>query len=304
MLQGGYMLLRLSLSTYVCILLLIFPATTALAEDDPLLARAGGYEFRMSDLQQFLDYVPPLLKLQIESNPEQLVFFVHHIMKQRIVADIAMKEGFDKDKDIQKQIKFITDDFIAKAYIVSAVVEKTTVSDAEAKEYYELNKDKFTTPKQAKVSHILIKVALGSTLEEKRKAKEKANQMLDWLKKGDKFESLAERYSDDDKTKTKGGRLGYIQMGMMPKNFDEKAFSMKPGQISDIVETDLGFHIIQVEDIRDASIKPFEKEKASIIEQLKVERGQKRAEEFIRNAEKEAGLVVFPDKIKRAYSKQ
>ena len=298
------MLLRLSLSTYVCILLLIFPATTALAEDDPLLARAGGYEFRMSDLQQFLDYVPPLLKLQIESNPEQLVFFVHHIMKQRIVADIAMKEGFDKDKDIQKQIKFITDDFIAKAYIVSAVVEKTTVSDAEAKEYYELNKDKFTTPKQAKVSHILIKVALGSTLEEKRKAKEKANQMLDWLKKGDKFESLAERYSDDDKTKTKGGRLGYIQMGMMPKNFDEKAFSMKPGQISDIVETDLGFHIIQVEDIRDASIKPFEKEKASIIEQLKVERGQKRAEEFIRNAEKEAGLVVFPDKIKRAYSKQ
>ncbi len=298
------MLLRLSLSTYVCILLLIFPATTALAEDDPLLARAGGYEFRMSDLQQFLAYVPPLLKLQIESNPEQLVFFVHHIMKQRIIADIAMKEGFDKDKDIQKQIKFITDDFIAKAYIVSAVVEKTTVSDAEAKEYYELNKDKFTTPKQAKVSHILIKVALGSTVEEKRKAKEKANQMLDWLKKGDKFESLAERYSDDDKTKTKGGRLGYIQMGMMPKNFDEKAFSMKPGQISDIVETDLGFHIIQVEDIRDASIKPFEKEKASIIEQLKVERGQKRAEEFIRTAEKEAGLVVFPDKIKRAYSKQ
>jgi len=283
---------------------LIFPATTALAEDDPLLARAGGYEFRMSDLQQFLAYVPPLLKLQIESNPEQLVFFVHHIMKQRIIADIAMKEGFDKDKDIQKQIKFITDDFIAKAYIVSAVVEKTTVSDAEAKEYYELNKDKFTTPKQAKVSHILIKVALGSTVEEKRKAKEKANQMLDWLKKGDKFESLAERYSDDDKTKTKGGRLGYIQMGMMPKNFDEKAFSMKPGQISDIVETDLGFHIIQVEDIRDASIKPFEKEKASIIEQLKVERGQKRAEEFIRTAEKEAGLVVFPDKIKRAYSKQ
>jgi len=82
---------------------------------------------------------------------------------------------------------------------------------------------------------------------------------------------LAGKYSDDQQSKTMGGRLGYIKRGQMPKSFDEAAFSMKPGQISGVVQTDYGYHIIQIEDHKDAATRTFDEVKDSIMEQMKNE---------------------------------
>ncbi len=285
-------------------ILLLFSFNAAFsAEDDPVLAKAGDHIFKKSDLDRFFSYAPPLLRQQMKSNPEQQEMLVRHLMKQKIIGDIARKEGFDRKKDIQEQLRYMTDDFLAKAYLVNAIVEKASVADDEVRKYYERNKEKYTVPEQALASHILIKVNFGATAEEKKKARDKAKQILEWLKKGEKFETLAKQYSDDPQSKEAGGKMGYIPKGRMPKAFDEQAFSMKPGQISDVVETDYGFHVIQVEDHKDAVTRQFDEVTASIREELGAERGQKKAEEFIRDAEKGAGLEVFTDKIKEASKK-
>lgn len=281
----------------VLLLALVFLPGTTIAEDDPVLARAGKHEFKKSDLDRFLSYAPPLLRQQMQTNPEKLEMLIRHLMKQKIIADISRKEGFDRKKDVQEQLQYLTEDFLAREYIISAIVEKTSVSDDEVKEYYERNKEKFTTPEQVKASHILVKINLGASPEEKKKAREKAKQILEWLKKGEKFETLAEQYSEDQQSKTRGGSIGYIARGRMPKSFDEQAFSMKPGQISDVVETDYGYHIIQVEDHRDAVIKTFDEVKGSIKEQLKNELANSKVEEFTKKALKDAGLEIYTERL-------
>jgi len=96
-------------------------------------------------------------------------------MHQKIISDMARKEGFDKKTEVKEQLQYIIDDFLAKEYIVQAVVEKVSVTENELKDFYNGNKEKFTTPEQVKASHILIKVNFGATEDEKRRPKKKLN---------------------------------------------------------------------------------------------------------------------------------
>lgn len=289
------MFLRILFMTFM-MSALFFNAAIA-TEDDPVFAKAGDHVFRKSDLSRILSYSPPYLQEQLKRDPQQKEMLIKRLMHQKIISDIAKKEGFDKKTEVKEQLQQITDSFLANEYLMQEVIEKVSVSENELKDFYNGNKEKFTTPEQVKASHILIKVNFGATEDEKKKAKEKAKQMLEWLKKGEKFETLAEQYSDDQQSKTIGGSLGYIARGRMPKSFDEAAFSMKPGQISDVVQTDYGYHIIQVEDHKDAATKTFDEVKDSIKEQMKNEIAKTKVEEFIKKAEKDAGFEIYSDKI-------
>lgn len=285
------MFLRIFFMTFM-MLALFFNAAIA-AEDDPVFAKAGDYVFRKSDFNRLLSYSPPYLQEQIKKDPQQKEMLIKRLMHQKIISDMARKEGFDKKTEVKEQLQYIIDDFLVKEYLMQAVIEKVSVTESELKDFYNSNKEKFTTPEQIKASHILIKVNFGATEDDKKKAKEKAKQMLEWLKNGEKFETLAEKYSDDQQSKTMGGKLGYIARGQMPKSFDEAAFSMKPGQISDAVQTDYGYHIIQIEDHKDAVTKTFAEVKDSIKEQMKNELAKSKVEEFIKKVEKDSGLEIY-----------
>jgi len=280
----------------VLTLLLSFSGTAFSAEDDPALAKTGDYIFRKSDLDRFIGYAPQYMQEQFKSSPQKEAL-IKWLMHQKIISDMARKEGFDKKAYVKEQLQYLVDDFLAKEYITYAVVDKISITEDELKEYYSRNRGKFTVPEQVKASHILIKINFGAAAEEKNKARDKAKQLLEWLKKGEKFETLAEHYSEDQTSKAKGGRLGYISKGQMAKSFDEAAFSMKPGQISDVVETDYGYHIIQIEDHKDAVTKTFEEVKGSIKEQLKNEAARSKVAEFMKNADKDAGLEIYSESL-------
>ncbi len=275
----------------------LFLSTALAGEDDPILAKAGDIVFRQSDFDRLMRYSPLNLQEQLKRDPQQKVMLIKKLMHQKIVADIARKEGHDKKTAVKEQLQYLIDNFLTKEYIFSNVVEKISVTEDELKDYYNRNKEKYTTPEQVKASHILVKVNFGASPEEKKKAKDKAKQILEWLKKGEKFETLAEQYSDDQQSKTSGGSLGYIARGRMPKSFDEQAFSMKPGQISDVVETDYGCHIIQVADHKDAVTKSFEEVKGFIKEELTNELAISKVEEFTKKAEKDAGLEIYTERL-------
>lgn len=275
----------------------LFFNTPLASENDPILAKTRNFVFRQSDFDRLMSYSPPNLQEQLKRNPQQSIMLIKKIMHQKIVADLARKEGLDKKTEIKEQLQYLIDSFLTKEYIFFNVVEKISVTEDELKDYYNHNKEKFTTPEQIKVSHILVKVNFGASGEEKKKARDKAKQILEWLKKGEKFETLAEQYSDDQQSKKIGGSLGYIERGRMPKSFDDTAFSMKPGQISDVVETDYGYHIIQVVDHRDAVTKSFDEVKGFIKKELTNELAILKVEEFTKKTDKDAGLEIYTETI-------
>ncbi|MHB1021075.1 MAG: peptidylprolyl isomerase [Acidobacteriaceae bacterium] len=141
---------------------------------------------------------------------------------------------------------------------------KPQVTDAEMEAYYNQHKDQYTVKDQVKVSHILIAVPAGASAAVDAAAKAKAEGILKQIRGGANFADLAKKYSDDPGSKAQGGELGYIQHGATVPEFDKTAFSLKPGQVSDVIKTQFGYHILKVEDRQTAHIKPFTEVKGEI----------------------------------------
>jgi peptidyl-prolyl cis-trans isomerase D len=132
--------------------------------------------------------------------------------------------------------------------------DKVVISDEEVESYYEENIDMFQEERQVKARHILFKVDPEAPEEEKEKVKERALSVLEKARAGEDFADLAKEYSEGPNS-AQGGDLGYFPRGQMVKAFDDAAFGMKKGEISDLVKTQFGYHIIKVEDIKEAGTK-------------------------------------------------
>ncbi len=166
------------------------------------------------------------------------------------------------------------------------------VNDAEALAFYEENKADFNTPEEVAASHILIKVAPSATPEEKAAAKEKAEKLLKQVKEGGDFATLAKE-SSDCPSKAKGGDLGFFERGTMVKEFADAAFAMQPGQVSDVVETQFGYHIIKVTDRKEAGLTPFEKAKPDIVKMSEQMKKGRLYKQYIDKLKAEA-KIVYP----------
>jgi len=154
--------------------------------------------------------------------------------------------------------------------------EEASPSFEEIENYYKSFSEEFWEPRKVHARHILIKVDQNASEAEKAEAKKKAEEILAQIKGGKPFELMASIYSQDSATNTKGGDLGFFSPGQMIKEFEVAAFSLKPGEVSNIVKTKLGFHIIKVEEIKEEGIKPLEEVKEEIREHLLKERAQER----------------------------
>ncbi len=129
---------------------------------------------------------------------------------------------------------------------------QVNVSEEEVGQYFELNKERYASPKKVRARHILFKVDPGATQEQSEMARKKALKVLEEVKAGTDFAKLAEKYSDDPGSKTKGGDLGFFTKDRMVKPFSDAAFTMKTGEISKPVRTRFGWHLIKVEAVQKA----------------------------------------------------
>lgn len=150
-----------------------------------------------------------------------------------------------------------------------------TVSDEEAKQFYNDNPDEFLEPAQAKVSHIMIMVDSSADQAKKEAAKKQLEEALKRLKAGEDFAALAKEVSEDIDTKENGGDLDYFYKGQMVQYmgdkvqaFEDASFALKPGEISDIVETGYGYHIIKLIDKKDPTKISFDISKEDIMSYL------------------------------------
>ena len=190
------------------------------------------------------------------------VAFKPEDFKKSITIDEAkLKEYFEKNKE-----KYRVPEKITVRYLEIDPKDfegEVEITEKEIQSYYEYNADRYSQPKQVKARHILFKVNEDDSEEVKNNVKKQAEKVLEKARKGEDFASLAKEYSEGP-TKSKGGDLGYFKAGQMEKPFEEAAFALKKGEISDLVQTRFGYHIILVEDIKEAGMTPLENVKGEI----------------------------------------
>jgi len=180
------------------------------------------------------------------------------------LADDAAKKFYEENSK-----QFQTPELAKAEYVVlsmETIGAQLTVSEAEIKAAYDSRKDRFQQPEERRASHILI----ASEKLGKDKAKAKAEQLLAEIRKTPAaFADLAKKNSDDPGSAAKGGDLGFFGRGMMVKSFEDSAFGLKEGEISGVVESDFGFHIIKVTGIHAAKEKPLTEVRGEIEAELK-----------------------------------
>lgn len=142
---------------------------------------------------------------------------------------------------------------------------KPQVTDAEVQAYYTAHQDQYQVKEQAKVRHILIAVPAGADAKTDAAAKTKAEDVLKQIKSGGNFADLAKKNSDDPGSKDQAGELGWLDRGKTVPEFEKAAFSLPVGQTSDLIKTQFGYHILQVEDKKTAHLRPFDEVKAEIV---------------------------------------
>ena len=209
-----------------------------------------------------------ILNLQLEERqysefriaPEQ------YADKVKVDAD-AVKKFYD-----QNQAQFEIPEQVKVEYVIlslDSMLSQISVSDAEIKARFEGHKDKYQQPEERRASHILI---VAKTEGEKAAAKAKAEEVLKEVRKTPaKFADLAKQYSQDPGSAKSGGDLGYFGRGMMVKAFEEAVFKQKEGEISDVLESEFGYHIIKLTGIKTAKVKSLDEVRADIVSELKRE---------------------------------
>src|SRR5579863_3925583 len=167
------------------------------------------------------------------------------------------------------------------------------VTPDDLRSYYDAHREEYRVPEQVKVSHILIKTPLPGAdgkVDEKgvAEAERRAEDLLKQVKGGGNFEDLAKKYSEDPGSAKQGGSLGWIGRGQTVPEFEKTAFSLPKGQISDLVKSSYGFHIIRLDDKQDAHMKSLDEVKSTIEPILKHQKGlqlaQKKADDLLKQA--------------------
>ncbi|MEJ8825224.1 SurA N-terminal domain-containing protein [Variovorax humicola] len=180
---------------------------------------------------------------------------------------------------------------------VDSVKKNIAISEADLKTYYEQNKARFTTKEERRASHILITAPASAPAADRAKAKAKAEQLLAEVKKTPaSFADIARKNSQDPGSAEKGGDLDFVKRdGTMVKPFEDAMFTLKKGEISDLVETEFGYHIIEVTDIKPEATPSFEQVRARIEDEA---RAQQATQEFAKAAESFTDMVFQqPDSL-------
>ena len=196
--------------------------------------------------------------------------------------------------------QFIVPEQVRVEYVVfgsEAMQALEPIGEDEIKSWYESHIDQYREKEERQASHILISVKAGASDTDKAKARDKAQSLLDQVRKAPaSFGDLAKKNSDDPGSASKGGDLGYFSLGMMVKAFEETAFRLKANETSGLVESEFGFHIIRVTGIKAAKGRGLEQVRAEIERELKKQRAGRK---FAEAAETFSNLVYEqPDSFK------
>jgi len=250
---------------------------------DKIVAQINGEVVTQSQLDQLYDSMNLQMRQQYERAGGKAAFLDNYTRK-RLLLQEAQKAGFDKRPDVQEAVNAAKESALFDRY-VKEVVSQQIVTDAMVRKYYDDHHDDFNEPEQVKAFHIIVMYnGTGPKPKTKEEAKAEIEKIAKDLRDRAKgwtqvdaaqrahlmlgaFNDAAKQYSEDG-TAQRGGELGWFEHGKMDKAFEDVAFGLKPGTMSDPFETRFGFHIVFVEGHKAPRVTPFEEAKQSIRDKL------------------------------------
>jgi len=231
-------------------------------------------------------------KKGIEVKPETVTEKLTAV-KQRFPSEAEFKKALEENKLTESKIKAdIKRDMAIQQLIDKEVDQKVQITDEESKTFYDTNPQLFQQPERVKASHILIKVDEGAPEEKKAEARKKIKEVQQKVQKGEDFAELAKTYSEGPSA-PKGGDLDFFGRGQMVKPFEDAAFSMKPNETSDIVETKFGYHLIKVVDKQPAKKIAYADVKDRIDKHLKDQKLRTERQLYVDKLKKDAKIEKF-----------
>lgn len=217
---------------------------------------------------------------------------IDEVKKQNSLDDAGLKAALKQEGLTYEGYRLQIKKQIEKSRVIGQQVRsKVSVTDKELADYYERNKRLFLKDDEVKVSHILFPIPENASNEKIEKIRGEAAQVLGLARQGMDFPDLARKYSRDSSA-SEGGSLGFFKKGQLLPAFEAAAFSMKKGEISDLVRTPFGFHIIKVDDTKEATPEPLETVKDKIKSALTSEMMEQRYKEWMEELKKSAIIEI------------
>ncbi len=223
----------------------------------------------------------------------------------RVEKQVGSKEEFDKalaEAGITREQyrARLRDNFIVQGAMVNLMSGGKPATDQQVKDFYDKNQDRFRQPDLVRARHILLRVAPTATDAEKEAKKAQIQALQVRVKKGEDFAALAKQFSEDPGSGANGGDLGFFPRGAMVPEFDTAAFSLETNQVSDVITTQFGYHVLQVTEKKAARVLPFDEVKDRLAEQMKRQNGAEIAQQHVAELRKGAKVEVLLEAPKPA----
>ena len=254
-------------------LVLVFSGCLSLKSDNSkVLARYDGTTVTENEFLKKVQGLPKAVQTVAMNRRADLI---QDIVAEHFLLKEALRRKVDKDTDVNDLIEVARKKILIAKLVEMEVDEKIQLDDQDVSKYYEFHKEQFMTPLLLRASHILVKT------------QEEADSLKSQIEAGGDFEDLARQHSIDS-TAPRGGDLGFFQKGQFVPEFEEAVFALKKGEVSPLVKTTFGYHIIRLNDRAEPRLRDLKSVKSMVEERLM---NEKRSSTFKALIEKLKGNV-------------
>src|SRR4030043_146715 len=247
------------------------------------LVRINGVSVSLEEFQQMLEKQPLEGKMKLLSEKETRDFLENYVIPREVLYREVKEKGLDKNKEILAKIEDVRRAILMEVLLEEVLRGRSEVSEEEIQRYYKENQPLFTEPQEVKIRHIVVN------------SEPALKEVVTKLSQGESFEKLVSTYNIG-KFKEDGGNLGYIRRGQLASpfaQFEEVAFSLrKRGEISEVINTPHGYHIIRLEDMRGSTLRPLNQVKERIRFFLQPKKKQDAYLEYVKEAKSKAKVLI------------
>ncbi|MEN3183483.1 MAG: peptidyl-prolyl cis-trans isomerase [Atribacterota bacterium] len=279
---------------FLCVLFLVLVVCGVVAAEDAVtptpetqgaerkvVAEVNGEPIYLDDLEKIWNNLPEAYRTQFPGGIKDLL---EQFIRQVLLLQEARKAGLESDPEVVRQIEEIKKQILIREIIKREIIDKVQVSEEEIQKEYNANPTQYTEPEQVKARHIMVS------------SREKAEAILAELQAGRPFEEVAREKSESPDALS-GGSMGYIKRGDLDPELEKVLFELAPGNHSDIVEINDGFHIFLVEEHIKPRLKELSEVREEIVARLTPQKQQEAFEKWIENLKSKAEIAIIEENL-------
>lgn len=276
------------LSCMAVLVITVFALTTSCSgkdakdkEKEKILAEINGTQITLKEFEQRLQQVPGMAHSGMDVEGQKKL--LDNLVMRALLLQEAEKRGVDKDEDVMDKLKDLQERVVLDRFLEKEIEGKAAVTSEDVKAYYEKHPEEMKQGEEVHAAHILVK------------DQKEAEAALKKLKKGANFSTLASEISVDPGSKSRGGDLGFFPKGRMVPAFEEVAFRLKPGELSDLVQTQFGYHIIKVLEKRGGEQLSLEAAQPQIQQKLMQEKQKTMFDTLVADLKSKAKITLHEE---------